>query len=93
MEGTFREEAEPYHDDLNLLFTPLSVDCHRWVFKMTGRRQTAHKDMSKKRGHRVTIQRDMNTSATSGKTKTCCLGRRGKPVVWVASNKTGTESW
>lgn len=25
-------EAEPYHDDLDLLFTPLSVDCHRMGF-------------------------------------------------------------
>lgn len=64
-------EAEPHHDELDLLFTPLSVDCHRWVFKMAGRRQTAHEDISKKRGHAVTIQRDMKISAASGKTKTC----------------------
>lgn len=49
------------------VFTPLSVDCHRWVFKMTGRRKTIHEDISKKRGHWVIIQRDMNILATSEK--------------------------
>ena len=40
MEDTFKVEAEPYQRELHFLFTPLSVDCHRWDFFLNDRKET-----------------------------------------------------